>query len=124
MSKLNTLGRLVLRGAPIFNAPVAALTNSPRFGRLLRRNITLITYTGRRSGRTFSIPVAYRRTGDQIDIAANMADAKAWWRNFLGDGAPMTLTLDGAPHAGHAVAHRDEGGRVTVVVRLVDAESR
>ena len=47
----------------------------------------MITYTGRRSGRTFTIPVAYRRRGDEIEIAANMPDAKTWWRNFLGDGA-------------------------------------
>jgi hypothetical protein len=30
----------------------------------------------------------------------------------------MSLTLDGIEHSGHAVAHRDENGRVTVRVRL------
>jgi F420H(2)-dependent quinone reductase len=118
MSQLTNIGRLVMRAAPLLNAPVAALTNSPRFGRLLRHNITLITYTGRRSGRTFSIPVAYKRSGDQIEIAANIPDAKAWWRNFQGAGAPLTLTLDGTERPGHAVAQRDENGRVTVVVHL------
>ncbi len=54
----------------------------------------MITYTGRRSGRTFSIPVAYRRSGDDIEVAANLPDAKTWWRNFLGEGGPVTLTLD------------------------------
>jgi len=109
--------RLIMRAAPVVNAPVAALATS-RFGARLRRSITLITYTGRRSGRTFSIPVAYRRRGNEIDIAANLPDAKTWWRNFVGDGAPITLTLDGAERAGHAVAHRDDKGRVTVRVRL------
>ena len=110
--------RLIMRAAPVFNAPVAAIASSPRFGKLLRGNVTLLTYTGRRSGRTFSIPVAYRRRGDEIDIAANLPDAKTWWRNFLGDGAPMSLTLDGIERSGHAVADRDENGRVTVRVRL------
>src|ERR1700679_539150 len=119
MSQPNSFAKLFLRGAPLFNAPVAAIANSPRFGGLLRRsNIAMVTYTGRRSGRTFTIPVAYRRRGDEIDIGANMPDAKTWWRNFLGDGAPMTLTLDGIEHSGHAVAHRDANGRVTVRVRL------
>ena len=78
-----------------------------------------VTYTGRRSGRTFSIPVAYRRRGDEnIDIGANLPDAKTWWRNFLGDGAPLSVTLDGVERAGHGVAHRDDKGRVTVRVRL------
>jgi hypothetical protein len=112
------LGRLLMRGAPIFNAPIEALVASPRFGALLRRSITTITYTGQRSGRTFSIPVAYRRHGDEIEIGANMPDAKTWWRNFLGDGAPMSLTIDGIDRSAHAVAHRDANGRVTVRARL------
>jgi hypothetical protein len=112
--------RLIMRAAPLFNAPIAAIAASPRFGARLRRSVTLITYTGRRSGRTFSMPVAYRRRGEELEIAANLPDAKTWWRNFVGEGAPISLTLDGAERAGHAVAHRDDKGRVTVRVRLAD----
>src|SRR5450631_2483998 len=107
MFQPRTYARLLLRAAPLFNAPVAAIAASPRFGGILRRNIAMVTYTGRRSGKTFTIPVAYRRRGDEIEIGANMPDAKTWWRNFLGDGAPLTLRLDGRERAGHAVAHRD-----------------
>jgi F420H(2)-dependent quinone reductase len=112
--------RLIMRAGPLFNAPVAAIMSAPRLGARLRRSVTLITYTGRRSGRTFNIPVAYRRRGEELEIAANLPDAKTWWRNFVGEGAPISLTLDGAEHAGHAVAHRDDKGRVTVRVRLAD----
>jgi hypothetical protein len=118
MFNLQNYKRLIFRAAPLLNAPVAAIATSPRLGARLRRSVTLITYMGRRSGRTFSIPVAYRRRGDEIDIDANLPDAKTWWRNFVGDGAPISLTLDGAERAGHAVAHRDDKGRVTVHVRL------
>ena len=107
-----------MRAAPLVNAPVAALANSARFGRLVSRNIAMVTYTGRRSGRTFSIPVSYRRSGDDVIISVNMPDAKTWWRNFLGDGAPLTLRLDETDRVGHAIAKRDENGRVTVTVRL------
>ena len=107
-----------MRAAPLFNAPVAALTSSPRFGKLLRRNVTMITYTGRRSGKTFRIPVAYRRSGDVIEVGANLPDAKTWWRNFVGDGGPVTVTLDGGERHGHAVANRDVDGRVTIRIRL------
>ena len=63
--------------------------------------------------------MAYRRRDDgNIDIVANMPDAKTWWRNFLGDGAPLSVTLDGVERSGHGVAHRDDNGRVTVQVRL------
>ncbi len=71
-----------------------------------------------RSGRTFSIPVGYRRHGDDVTIGVRMPDSKTWWRNFLGAGAPMSLHLDGADRPGHAVSRRDEKGRVTVSVRL------
>ena len=118
MSQLKNYTRLLMRAAPLFNAPVKAIATSRRFGGIVSRNIAILTYTGRRSGRSFSIPVAYRRSGDDLEIAANMPDAKSWWRNFLGDGAPLSVRLDGVERAGHAVARRDEQGRVTVRVRL------
>lgn len=108
----------VLRFVDAFNARVAALTTSPRWGRLVGRSIVIITYTGRRSGRTFSIPVAYRRTGDDITIAVKLPEAKNWWRNFFGDGWPLTLRLHDTDQTGHAVAGRDAKGRVTVKVHL------
>lgn len=107
-----------MRAAPFFNAPVAALAASPRWGGLVNRNIALLSYTGRRSGRRFDIPVAYRRTGDRVIIGVNLPEAKTWWRNFGGDGGPLTLRFDGTDHPGHAVADRDQNGRVTVTVRL------
>jgi hypothetical protein len=118
MSVQSSYTRQIMRAAPLLNVPVAAMASSKLFGGLLRRNIALITYTGRRSGRVFTMPVAYRRHGDTIDIAANLPDAKTWWRNFLGEGAPMTLRINERQRVGHAVAHRDDTGRVTVTVRL------
>jgi hypothetical protein len=109
-----------MRAAPLFNAPVARVARSPRFGGLVNSNIAMLTYTGRRSGRRFSIPVAYRRSGDDVEISVNMPDAKTWWRNFLDNGGPLTLRLDGRERAGDAVATRDEKGRVTVTVRLIN----
>jgi hypothetical protein len=53
-----------------------------------------------------------------VNIGVAMPDAKAWWRNFLGEGAPLRIRLVGADRTGHAVAERDELGRVRVVVRL------
>ena len=100
------------------NTCVGALRASPRWCRLVRRHLTQVTYTGRRSGRTFSTPVGYRRTGDVVTIGVRLPDAKSWWRNFTGEGAPLTLELDDADRTGHAVARRDEKGRVTVTVHL------
>jgi hypothetical protein len=118
MLQLKTYARLLMRAAPLFNAPVSAIARSRRFGGLVSRNVAIITYTGRRSGRTFSTPVAYRRSDDDLEIDANLPDAKTWWRNFLGESAPLTVRLEGREHTGHAVAQRDENGHVTVRVHL------
>jgi F420H(2)-dependent quinone reductase len=107
-------GQLVSR----VNGCVSALRTSRRWGPLVRRRITVVTYTGRRSGRTFSTPVGFRRHEDTVTIGVQLADAKSWWRNFTGAGGRLSLDLDGVEHAGHAVARRDAKGRVTVTVRL------
>ncbi|MFJ7215638.1 hypothetical protein [Amycolatopsis sp. NPDC098790] len=103
------------------NGCVGSLRASPRWGRLVRRHLTQVTYTGRRSGRTFSTPVGYRRAGDVVTIGVRLPDAKSWWRNFTGDGGPLSLELDDTERTGHAVARRDKKGRVTVTVRLDQA---
>ncbi|WP_067965193.1 hypothetical protein [Nocardiopsis trehalosi] len=102
------------------NACAVKARSSRRLGPLVRRHLTVVTYTGRRSGRTFSTPVAFRRSGPTVTIGVQIPDAKRWWRNFTGEGGPITLELDGADRTGHAIAHRDPRGRVTVTVRLDD----
>ena len=101
----------------VVNNGVAALVRSPRVGAIIGRGIVLLTYTGRRSGRTFTIPVGYRRSDDRITIPVEFADAKNWWRNFLDDGGSLSLHLDGADRPGHGVARR-YGRRAIVTVRL------
>jgi hypothetical protein len=100
------------------NGFVAGLRSSPLGGRLVSRHLTIVTYTGRRSGRTFSTPVGYRRAGDTVTISVGLPERKTWWRNFTGDGAPVSLHPDGADRTGHAVAGADDKGRVTVSVQL------
>ncbi len=102
------------------NSGVAKLIDAPLFGSVVRRNTVRISYVGRRSGKTFTTPVSYRRVGDEIVIRVMLPDAKNWWRNFLDGGGPITLQLNGADQTGHAVARRDEQGRVTVTVNLDD----
>ncbi|MCX2929599.1 hypothetical protein ORI20_04890 [Mycobacterium sp. CVI_P3] len=91
---------------------------SPRWGRIVGLGLTTISYTGRRSGRTTTLPVGYRRRGQDILIGVAMPDRKTWWRNFTGEGAPLSILLSGTDRPGHAVATRDPRGRVTVTVRL------
>ncbi|MEV7867182.1 hypothetical protein AB0P17_14015 [Streptomyces sp. NPDC088124] len=101
-----------------FNGCVVGLRSSPRSGRLVNRRLTVVTYTGRRSGRTFSTPVAYRRAADVVTIRVGLPERKTWWRNFTGEGGPISLHLDGVDRPGHAIAHVDGKDRVSLTVRL------
>ena len=107
----------IFRFAGSFNSVVMAASGLPVIGSFIRGHIAPITYTGRKSGRTITLPVGYRLSGDTVKIGVAMPDQKSWWRNFLGDGAPMTIQLD-EKRTGHAVAHRDDRGRVEVVLQL------
>jgi hypothetical protein len=110
-------GPALQRSVNFFNSGVIALVGAPRLGPIVSRFITTATYRGRRSGRTFSTPVGYRRAGDVVTVTVMLPDAKSWWRNFTGDGGPLTLRLDGRDRTGHAVAVRD-GRAVTITARL------
>lgn len=105
--------------AKVYNAAMVAARGLPVIGPFLARSLVEVSYVGRRSGKTFSTPVNYRRKGDQVTIAVMAPDQKSWWRNFLGDGGAIVLkNLDGQDRSGHAVATKDEKGRVRVKVAL------
>ncbi|MFR9780752.1 hypothetical protein ACL02O_32500 [Micromonospora sp. MS34] len=84
----------------------------------ISRRLTVVTYTGQRSGTTFSIPVGNRRAGDVARIGVRFPDTKGWWRNFPGDGTPLTVQPDAVDRPRHGLAHRDAKDRETVTVRL------
>ena len=103
----------------IVNKLFVGLIDAPVVGPLVRRGLINIRYVGRRSGKTIETPVGYRRSGRAIVINVVSPDNKTWWRNFLGEGGPITLLkLDGQDRTGHAVADRDDQGRVKVTVQL------
>jgi hypothetical protein len=105
--------------AGIINKVFVSLIDAPVVGPLVRRGLINIRYVGRRSGKTIQTPVGYRRSGDGIVVNVMSPDSKTWWRNFLGEGGPITLlNFGGSDRTGHALASRDEKGRVKVAVRL------
>jgi deazaflavin-dependent oxidoreductase (nitroreductase family) len=89
------------------NPVVAWLLRSPLHG-LASRGLALLTITGRRSGRRYSIPVGYQREDSHLIVMVSHADTKQWWRNFREPG-PVDVRLRG----------RDVEGRA----RLVDPTS-
>jgi hypothetical protein len=106
------------RIAAAANSVVQPLVLSPRWGHLVAGRITVITYTGRRSGRTFRTPVAYKRRGDEVTIKVELPNQKQWWRNFIDEDGPISVLLQGVDRRGRATAVRDAEGKVSVTIAL------
>lgn len=116
-----TLGSSVARmsAGSVINAFAVGLINAPVLGRLVGQGLVVVRYTGRRSGNTFETPVGYMGRGNVVTINVAAPNGKTWWRNFLGDGAELTLlNFHGADRTGHAIATRNAKGRVKVTVEL------
>ena len=106
------------RVAAAVNAVVRPVVASSWGPRLTGGTMTVVTYRGRRSGTVVSLPVSFVHDGDEVSIGVALPDQKSWWRNFTGDGHPLSIRLDGADRTGHGVARRGDDGLVRIRVRL------
>jgi hypothetical protein len=73
----------------------------------------LITFTGRKSGQTYTTPISYAREGS---VVTAFTGAK-WSRNLAG-GAPVTLRIKNKDYAGRGDAIADD--KVAVAEGLRD----
>ena len=74
---------------PAINNTLKFILRSPLHG-MLSKNFLLITFTGRKSGKTFTTPVSYSQEGDHLYIFTHAT----WWKNLHPD-TPITLRLHG-----------------------------
>lgn len=84
------------------NPFVRWLLRSPLHG-MLSRTLLLLTYTGRKSGKQYTIPVAYSRVGDSINIFTR----HTWWKQVRG-GTPVVVEIQRQRFAGVAEAISDD----------------
>lgn len=104
-----------LRAIDRLNPLVAAILRSPLHG-LASPGLLLLTITGRRSGRRYSIPVGYHALDDAIVVMVSDAASRQWWRNFLEPrsvglhlrGRPLDATARVLPAGGEAYRRRAE----------------
>jgi hypothetical protein len=69
------------------NAVPVAVLRSP-LHRLLSRNVLLLSFSGRVSGRRYTVPVVYSQLGEQLIVTTD----SRWWTN-LRDGTAVTVRL-------------------------------
>ena len=72
---------------PLLNHFMSAVLRSPLHP-MASRSVMLITFTGRKSGKTYTTPISYARDGDLVTAFTGAR----WWRNLEG-GAPVTLFI-------------------------------
>jgi deazaflavin-dependent oxidoreductase (nitroreductase family) len=81
---------------PFVNRAMKFVLHSPVHG-MVSKTVLLISFTGRKSGKTYTTPVSYSQTNDQVYIFSH-AD---WWKNLCG-GTPVKLRIRGQEYRGLA----------------------
>lgn len=80
--------------ATAMNAVPSLLLRSP-LHRLMSRRYLLLTFTGRKTGRHYTTPVAYVRDGDHLVLSTD----SPWGANVIG-GRAVTVLLGGRSYPG------------------------
>jgi deazaflavin-dependent oxidoreductase (nitroreductase family) len=81
---------------PLVNNTMKVVLRSPVHG-MVSKTVLLITFTGRKSGKTYTTPVSYSQFGNEVHIFTHAV----WWRNLC-NGAPVTLRIRGHEFQGTA----------------------
>ncbi|MEW5869728.1 MAG: nitroreductase family deazaflavin-dependent oxidoreductase [Chloroflexota bacterium] len=102
-----------------FNPIMTWLLRSPLHA-FVSKNMMLITYTGRKSGKTYTTPVNYVRIDSDRGsyLLTTSFSQRTWWRNLRG-GAPVSLMLQGKAVQATATLVEDEQGVIDDLRALV-----
>lgn len=92
---------------PIVNKTMKFMLRSPLHG-MVSKTVLLITFAGRKSGKSYTTPVSYSQDGDQVYIFTHAA----WWKN-LPSGAQATLRIRGRELQGLAEPVAEDKQAVT-----------
>ena len=91
---------------PYVTSTMKFILRSPTHG-MVSKTMLLITFTGRKSGKTYTTPVDYSQDGDQVAIFTHAN----WWKNLNG-GSPVTLRMRGRDLQGIAEPVAEDKGAV------------
>lgn len=80
----------------IVNPVIKTILRSP-LHLLLSHMLMTLTFTGRKTGKRYTIPVGYQQEGESLIVFTH----HSWWKNLRG-GAPVTMRLRGAERQGWA----------------------
>jgi hypothetical protein len=98
----------------VINLAIGGLLRTPVLHRVASSYLMLLRFTGRKTGRIYTVPVGYLRDGG---IVLTTTDDR-WWRN-LTNPAPITMLFQRRPHAGVGQAITEPGAAVEGMAALV-----
>ena len=75
----------------------------------------LLTFTGHKSGRTYTTPVNYVRDGDDLLVVGSREHS--WWKNLCG-GATAIVRVRGRDMRGQAEAFEEEAAEEGLLTML------
>ena len=106
----------------LLNGFMRAVLHSP-FHRVASKSVLIISFTGRRSGRTISTPISYLREGDMLTLFTSAS----WRKNFTG-GALVRLWIQNREHTGWATPCEEDkqavSGGLTRFLTHVSSDAR
>ena len=103
---------------PLINFAMKILLRSPLHF-IVSSHILLITFTGRRTGRSFTTPVRYLREGSTVRLFSS-PQAK-WWKNLRG-GASVSVTIRGKVIECHAsLMETDDDSKLQIFRRYLSS---
>src|SRR6266545_4766545 len=85
---INQLGNLIMK--PLLRSPLHFFVSS---------RILLITFTGRKSHKSYTTPTEYHREGETVKLFTQKD--RVWWKN-LQNNAPVEIRLQGNDRSGTA----------------------
>jgi hypothetical protein len=97
---------------PFVNKAMKFVLRSPAHG-MVSKTVLLITFNGRTSGKTYTTPVSYSQSGNQVTIFTHAA----WWKN-LHNGAPVSIYLRGREL--HGLAEPIAEDKEAIAARLAE----
>ncbi len=99
------------------NSMMTLMLKTPGLQRWIGKGVALLTYTGRRSGKRYTIPVSYARSGNQV--TALTKKTRSWWRNFADEPA-VELRLAGKRFPAIATASVGDPETLPVLVEFLE----
>ena len=92
MNKMSVVVSRVLQGVVRYFNPFMRLVLGSRAHRMMSGQLMLLSFTGRRTGRSYTTPVSYVREGTNLLVPGG----GAWWKNLTSGTA--TVRLQGKWH--------------------------